>query len=263
MTHQPLDSLPIIVLVALFVAINVVVYEIGYQIGKWGRRRGGEDAKPDEGPTGIIVGAILGLMAFLLAITMGMASDRFDARRALVLEETNAIGTTYLRAGYLDEPAGSDMRDLLREYVPLRIATTDDALLVANLERSEQLLDEMWAIAEDVARAQPSDVTALFIEALNEVIDLHTSRFVAGVYSRVPPTILLLLVAGVILSLGLVGYNAGLSEKRSPIIAIVLVIALGATLWLVIDLDRPREGLIKTSQQPLIDLQQKLGSSSQ
>jgi hypothetical protein len=263
MTHQPLDSLPIIVLVALFVAINVVVYEIGYQIGKWGRRRGGEDAKPDEGPTGIIVGAILGLMAFLLAITMGMASDRFDARRALVVEETNAIGTTYLRAGYLDEPAGLDMRDLLREYVPLRIATSDEALLVANLERSEQLLDDMWAIAEDVARAQPSDVTALFIESLNEVIDLHTSRFVAGVYSRVPPTILLLLVAGVILSLGLVGYNAGLSEKRSPIIAIVLVIALGATLWLVIDLDRPREGLIQTSQQPLIDLQQKLGTSSQ
>ena len=112
---------------------------------------------------------------------------------------------------------------------PLRIATSNEALLVANLERSEQLLEEMWAIAEDVARAQPSDVTALFIESLNEVIDLHTSRFVAGVYARVPPTILLLLVAGVILSLGLVGYNAGLSEKRSPIIAIVLVIALGAT----------------------------------
>jgi hypothetical protein len=263
MTHQPLDSIPIILFVVFFVAINVAVYEIGYQIGKWGRRRSSEETKPDDGPTGIIVGAILGLMAFLLAITMGMASDRFDARRALVLEETNAIGTTYLRAGYLDEPASSDLRDLLREYVPLRIATSNEALLLANLERSEQLLDEMWAIAEDVARAQPSDVTALFIESLNEVIDLHTSRFVAGVYARVPPTILLLLVAGVILSLGLVGYNAGLSEKRSPIIAIVLVIALGATLWLVVDLDRPREGLIKTSQQPLIDLQQKLGSSSQ
>ena len=263
MTHQPLDSLPILLFVALFVAVNVVVYEIGYQIGKWVRHRASDDVKPDEGPTGIVVGAILGLMAFLLAITMGMASDRFDARRVLVLEETNAIGTTYLRAGYLDEPASSDLRDLLVEYVPLRIATSNDALLVANLERSQQILDEMWAIAEDVARAQPSDVTALFIESLNEVIDLHTSRFVAGVYARVPATILLLLVAGVILSLGLVGYNAGLSEKRSPIIAIVLVLALGATLWLVIDLDRPREGLITTSQQPLIDLQRKLGSSSQ
>ena len=122
-------------------------------------------------------------MAFLLAITMGMASDRFDARRGLVLEETNAIGTAYLRAGYLDEPASSDLRDLLREYVPLRIATSNDALLVANLERSQQLLDQMWAITEDVARAQPSDVTALFVESMNEVIDLHTSRFVAGVYA--------------------------------------------------------------------------------
>ena len=83
----------------------------------------------------------------------------------------------------------------------------------------------------------------------------------AGVYARVPPTILLLLLAGVVLSLGLVGYNAGLTQGRSPIIAIVLVIALGATLWLVIDLDRPREGFIQTSQQPLIDLQTQLESS--
>jgi hypothetical protein len=258
MSHQPLDSIPILVFVALFVVVILAVYEVGYQIGKFVRRRGTDDSKPDEGPTGIIVGAILGLMAFLLAITMGMASDRFDARRALVLSETNAIGTLYLRAGYLDEPASSDMRTLIREYVPLRIAPSDEAQIVANVERSEELHAQMWAIAEDVAQAQPSDVTALFIESLNEVIDLHTSRFVAGVYARVPPTILLLLVAGVILSLGLVGYNAGLLEKRSPIIAIVLVIALGATLWLVIDLDRPREGLMKTSQQPLIDLQQKL-----
>ena len=261
MSHQPLDSVPIILFVALFVLVILAVYEVGYQIGKWVRRRGGDEVKPDEGPTGIVVGAILGLMAFLLAITMGMASERFDARRGLVLAETNAIGTAYLRAGYLDEPASSTLRELIREYVPLRIATSDEAELIANLERSEALQADMWEIAEDVARTQPSDVTALFIESLNEVIDLHTSRFVAGVYARVPPTILLLLVAGVILSLGLVGYNAGLSEKRSPIIAIVLVVALGATLWLVVDLDRPREGFIQTSQQPLIDLQGKLESS--
>ena len=261
MSHQPLDSIPILLLVALFVAINLVVYEIGYRIGSWIRRRSPDDAKPDEGPTGIIVGAILGLMAFLLAITMGMASERFDARRALVLAETNAIGTAYLRAGYLEEPASTEMRDLIVEYVPQRIATSDEAEVLTKIERSEQLQAEMWAIAEEVARTNPSDVTALFIESLNEVIDLHTSRFVAGVYARVPPTILLLLLAGVVLSLGLVGYNAGLTQKRSPIIAIVLVIALGATLWLVIDLDRPREGFIQTSQQPLIDLQQQLESS--
>ena len=119
------------------------------------RRRSPEDAKPDEGPTGIIVGAILGLMAFLLAITMGMASERFDARRVLVLAETNAIGTAYLRAGYLDEPASTEMRELIVEYVPQRIATSDEAEVLAKIERSEQLLEEMWAIAEEVAWIQP------------------------------------------------------------------------------------------------------------
>ena len=144
--------------------------------------------------------------------------------------------------------------------MPQRIATSDEAEVLAKIERQSSCW-KRWAIAEEVARSNPSDVTALFIESLNEVIDLHTSRFVAGVYARVPLTILLLLLAGVVLSLGLVGYNAGLTQRRSPIIAIVLVIALGATLWLVIDLDRPREGFIQTSQQPLIDLQTQLESS--
>ncbi len=66
----------------------------------------------------MIVGSLLALMGFLLAITMGMASDRFDTRRGLVLAEANSVGTTYLRAGYLPEPASSEIRDLLREYVP-------------------------------------------------------------------------------------------------------------------------------------------------
>ena len=73
----------------------------------------------------MIVGSILALLAFLLAVTMSMASDRFDTRRAIVLDEANSIGTTYLRAGYLPEPASSQIRQLLREYVPLRIVVTD------------------------------------------------------------------------------------------------------------------------------------------
>ena len=71
------------------------------------------------------MGSILALLAFLLAVTMGMASDRFDARRANVLAEANDIGTTYLRAGYLPEPASSQIRELLREYVPIRLTVTD------------------------------------------------------------------------------------------------------------------------------------------
>ncbi len=258
MSQQPLDDIPVFLFVAIFVLINLVVYEIGFRIG---HRLKKAEAAEDDGPTGMIVGSILALMAFLLAITMGMASDRYDNRRGLVLAEANALGTTFLRAGYLSEPNSSEMQDLIREYVPLRIGTSDRAQLARNIEESEGLQALMWSIAEDEARTNGSDVTALFIESLNEVIDLHESRIVAGIYARVPPTILWLLVAGVILSLGLVGYNAGLSGRRSPVIATVLVISLGATLWLVVDLDRPAEGLIQTSQQPLIDLQEQLESA--
>lgn len=254
-TPQPLDQLPIPILLVLFVLLSLGANEIGFRIGALRKRR---DPEPGEGHIGLVVGAILGLMAFLLAITVGMAADRFDNRRGLVLAETNAIGTAYLRAGYLTEPASAESQALLREYVPLRIAGSNLAELEAALVRAEEVQAELWAIAEDVARTEGSDVVALYIESVNEVIDLHTSRFVAGVYARVPASVLWLLVGGVILSLGLVGYNAGLDRKRNPLISIVLIISLGAVMWLVVDLDRPRDGLLQTSQQPLIDLQEKL-----
>lgn len=257
-TQQPLDRVPILVLLVAFALLSLAAYEIGFRSGSWFKER-----NPDapEGPTGVIVGAILGLMAFLLAITMGIASDRFDTRRGLVLQEANALGTAYLRAGYLSEPASSDSQALLSEYVPLRIATSDVAEVNANVARSLELQGDLWAIAEETARTEGSDVVALYVESVNEIIDLHTTRFVAGVYARVPPTILWLLVAGVFLSVGLVGYNAGLDKRRSPVIVAVLVLSLGAVLWLVIDLDRPQDGLINVSQQPLIDLQEKLESA--
>jgi hypothetical protein len=257
-TQQPLDHVPIIVFLGAFVLLSLAVYEIGFRSGSRFKNR-----NPDapEGPTGVIVGAVIGLMAFLLAITMGIASDRFDTRRGLVLEEANTLETAYLRAGYLSEPAASDSQDLLREYVPLRVATSDVAEVAANAERSEELQGDLWAIAEEVARTEGSDVVALYVESVNEIINLHTTRLVAAVYARVPPTILWLLVAGVLLSVGLVGYNAGVDGRRSPVIVTVLVVSLGAVLWLVVDLDRPQDGLINVSQQPLINLQEELESS--
>jgi hypothetical protein len=198
-------------------------------------------------------------MAFLLAITMGMATDRFDARRGLVLAEANSLGTTYLRAGYLPEPASSEIRDLIREYVPLRIVTSDLADVRARMARSVEIQARLWSIAEGLARATPdSDVLALFITSLNETIDLHETRVTAGLYARVPVTILLLLLLGSVLTLATVGYSAGLSRRRSPLTAVVLVAVLGAVITLVVDLDRPRDGFLTVSQQPLIDLQQQI-----
>ena len=105
LTTNPLEDVPVLVIFAVFAVISFIAYEIGFQIGHWYQAR---SPGVQEGPTGVLVGSILALLAFLLAITMGMASDRFDTRRGLVLEEANAIQTTYLRAGYLPEPASSE-----------------------------------------------------------------------------------------------------------------------------------------------------------
>jgi hypothetical protein len=258
-TTQLLDSLPVVAIFVLFVIVSLLCYEGGFRVGRWWQER---TPGEQEGPTGMIVGSILALLAFLLAVTMSMASDRFDTRRAIVLDEANAIGTTYLRAGYLPEPASSQIRELLREYVPLRIVVTDAkaADVQAAIARSTEIQAQLWAISEEVAKTtDQGDLVSLYLDSLNETIDLHETRITAGLYARVPETILLLLIVGSVLGIGMVGYSAGLTERRSLISAVVLAIALGAVIMILVDLDRPREGFIQVSQQPLIDLQRQIG----
>lgn len=255
--QQLVDSLPIVGIFAGFAIIALCALECGYRLGFWWQA-----GKPEEkeGPTPMIVGSLLALMAFLLAITMGMASERFDGRRALVLAEANALGTTYLRSGYLPAPASGQIRILLRQYVPLRIATNDMEDNRRKIARSVEVQAELWSIAEELARATPeSDVLGLYIASLNEVIDLHEKRIMSAIYGRVPETILLLLLFGSMLTLVMVGYNAGLTRRRSPFTAVVLIAVLGAVITLVFDLDRPQEGFLEVSQRPLIELQRNIG----
>jgi hypothetical protein len=257
--QQALDTFPLLAILIGFAIAALVTYEIGFRLGRWWQDRTPD--KKEEGPAGVIVGSLLALMAFLLAITMGMASDRYDTRRGLVLSEANSIGTTYLRAGFLPPSQAETSRELLREYVPLRIVTSESsATLGARLQRSEEIHDELWAIVEEVARTTgSSDLLATYVESLNETIDLNTSRVTAGLYARVPETVVLLLFAGTLLALGMVGYTAGLAGKRSAFSAVVLAISLGAVLMLVVDMDRAQDGFLQTGQQPLIDLQQDIG----
>ncbi|MFN0038551.1 MAG: hypothetical protein ACKVP2_03470 [Burkholderiales bacterium] len=257
--QQLLDPLPIVGVFVAFVVVALIAAECGYRLGHWSQSRTSDEK---QGTTAMVTGSLLALMGFLLAVTMGMATDRFDKRRGLVLEEANSVGTMYLRAGYLPEPASSQIRDLLREYVPLRIADTAGvADARVRTARSGVIHAKLWSITEKLARTTPeSDVLALFIVSLNETIDLHETRVTAGVYSRVPETVVFLLLLGSIMAVGLVGYNMGLSLRRNSLPGVVLIVLLGAIITLVIDLDRPRDGFVKVGQQPLIDLQEQIGA---
>ena len=111
-TDGPIDVLP---LWALFVSILIVVLlsvECDYRLGKYRRSRHEEEK---EAPLGTMVGAMLGLLAFILAFTFGLAAARFDTRRQVLLDEANAIGTTYVRAGIMLPEQGEKIRALLRD----------------------------------------------------------------------------------------------------------------------------------------------------
>lgn len=254
--RQLFDPLPIVLAFAVIAIILLVTYEVGFRIGRWYQRR---TPGIQEGPTDMLVGSMLALLAFLLAVTMGMAADRFDARRALVIEEANAIEVAYLQAGYLPAQDSEGTRALLREYAPLRINVDDLVLQAEDFARSEEIHDELWAIAEPLARDKGSDVVALYVQSLSELTQLHETRVAALLYGRVPETVILLLIFGSALSLGMVGYSAGLTGHRSVVTAAVLVLALSAVLTLVLDLDRPRDGFVEVSQQPIIDVVKAIG----
>jgi hypothetical protein len=119
----------------------------------------------------------------------------------------------------------------------------------------------MWAIQAGVAQSGYSpDLVSSVGESLNEIVTVSERRVVAGVYARVPPTIMFLLLGGSALSLAMVGYTAGLKGRRSVLSAAVLIVVLGVVTTLVVDLDRPQEGLLTVSQQALLDVQRWIGS---
>src|SRR5215472_6121709 len=248
----PIDLLP---LWALFIVILVVVLlsvEFGYRLGKYRRSRREQEK---EAPLGTMVGATLGLLAFILAFTFGLAAQRFDTRRQVLLDEANAIGTTYLRAGTLPE-RGLEVRDLLRDYVAARLEAFQPGKLAGGIRRSEDIQQKVWTEAETVGNKNPNSiVVGLFVQSLNEMIDLHAKRLQAGLRSRIPGAIWLGLFAIASLSLATMGYHAGLSGTRRSLAIIAVAVTFSVVIELIADLDRPQEGVLRVSQQALLDLQ--------
>jgi hypothetical protein len=253
-----LDALPLPAVFLLIVALVLLSIEGGFRLGLYRRRRHEQEK---EAPVGAMVGSTLGLLAFVLAFTFGMAASRFDARKSLVLEEANAIGTTYLRAAMLPE-SEDEVRGLLRQYVDGRLAAVQsgDAMKVVNaLQQSEALQSQMWTLATAAGKAHPNSiVVGLFVESLNDVIDLHSKRVSAGLRNRIPGPIWASLFVMTALSLGAMGYHSGLAGPTRSLAIFAVAIAFSAMIGLIVDLDRPQEGALTVSQQALVDLRQSM-----
>jgi hypothetical protein len=243
--------MPVWALFWAIVALVLVSIEAGHRLGVY--RRGRSEREKDA-PVGAMVGSTLGLLAFMLAFTFGMASSRYDTRKSLVLDEANAIGTTYLRAAMLPERSG-EVRALLRRYVDVRLEAVQSGNAADGIRQSEELQGQLWSHAVTVGQQHPESIVAgLFVQSLNEVIDLHAKRVTAGLRNRIPAAIWFGLFVLAVLSLASMGYHGGLVGAGRSLAAIAVALAFSAVIALIADLDRPREGFLQVSQQALADV---------
>ncbi|MGA2396267.1 MAG: hypothetical protein ABSH03_23270, partial [Candidatus Lustribacter sp.] len=223
MNLGPLDAIPLWGHFLAAGALALVALEGGYRLGRWRHARAADEK---DAPVGAMVGAILGLLAFMLGFTFSMAGSRFEARRQVVLEEANAIGTTYLRARLLPEPQRTEVARLLREYVDVRVRAIREGNIAEALARSEELHERLWSQATAAAQKAPHSImTGLFVQSLNEVIDLHAKRVMVGLRSRIPMSIWAALFGLAVFGMAATGYQAGLSATRRSPAMLLLVLA--------------------------------------
>lgn len=250
-----LDPFPLWTILPLTVALALLSVELGYRFAQY-RQRGDQQVK--ESSLGGMVGGTLGLLAFMSAFTFGLAASRFESRRQVLLTETNAIGTTYLRTAMIPEPMGTESRNLLREYVDVRLKGVQQPDQLAQaLARSEELHNQLWAQAVAATEKERSPMTSIYVQSLNQVIDTHATRLLA-LRSRVPGVIWIVLYLLGFLVMLLIGYQAGLGDSRRSFAAVALILGFSLVLYLIADLDRPGQGTLEVSQQSMIDLRNSM-----
>ena len=259
MSKELFDSLPIF---SIFIGTAVFIllsFEVGYQISKYTQSHYEGKIDTSQGP---MVGGILAMLAFVLAFTFSMAASRFDDRKEAVLNEANAINTAYLRADLISQPHKTEVKRLLREYVEIRLQSLKK--MEVALARSLELHELLWNQATLAAEKNPQNLNLLIIQSINEVINIHHKRLNVAVRNRIPADIRLTLYMITAFAMVTVGSQVGLTRTRRFNQVIPMVLAFSALITLVADLDRPAQlGLIKVSQETMIDLEKSMSRARQ
>ncbi len=241
----------------LFVGM-LALLEVGRRVGT---KRLARDPDGARAGTGAIEGAVFALVGLLIAFTFSGAASRFDVRRDLVVQETNAIGTAYLRLDLLPEAVRPAMRKQFRDYVDARLLTyqklPDVAAAMAELARSNVLQQEIWheAIAAGQMAGGSPDAIKLLLPALNEMIDVVTTRTMAT-QIHPPVVIFLMLFALTLAGALLAGYGMAGGRTRNWLHIVGFAAVMSVAVYIIIDLEYPRVGLIRvdTFDQALVEL---------
>ena len=242
-----------------------MLLEVGRRIGA---RRLAKEGEAAAKGFGAIEGAVFALLGLILAFSFSGALTRFDARRHLVVAEANNIGTAFLRIDLLPVDAQAPMRDLFRRYLDSRIETyrklPDMEAVKAELARSVKLQSEIWSLAVSSSQKLPTpQATMLLLPALNAMIDITTTRTEAARLHS-PPIIWVMLGALTFACALFAGYDMASRKHLNLLHSAAFAVVLAVTVYVIIDLEYPRIGLIQMSDsdQVLVDLRESMKSRS-
>ena len=239
--------------------IFFVVLELAWRLGQ---RHQAESDAFGRSHIAALQAALPGLLSLLLGFNFAMAASRFDARKALLQDEVNAIRMTYLRAQLLPAAERDTIAGLLRQYVDTRVEFTSTDLNQATLDSANadalRLETRLWAAADDVTEHNVNSFPVnLFIQALNEMISVNDRRRAAH-DNHVPATVLNLLFSVAVGALAYIAYGYGLSGRRRHASTAIFALLIAMVLTIILDMDRPRRGLIRIDEDGMIRLKESM-----
>src|SRR6267142_6449156 len=227
----------------------LILLEVGRRIGA---RRLAEDPQGAEAGVGTVDGAVFALLGLLIAFTFSGASSRFDTRRQLIVEETNDIGTAYLRLDLLPADLQPALRGSFRRYLDARIEVyrklPDIVAAKESLAKADELQRQIWrqAIVASRAEGAPPAAPILLLPALNAMIDITTTRTMAT--QMHPPTIVFVMLFGLALAASLLaGYGMTGSKVRRWFHMLGFALVMAFAVYVILDIEYPRLGLIQVA----------------
>ncbi len=251
-----LYEIPSLVLCAVLIVALLGSIEIGQIIG---RRTREADWDATSGAFLTLSSAAMALLGLLLAFSFSMSVTRHDARQTLTLKEANNIGTAYLRTDLLQPEAAQRTRLIFPSYVDERInyhlSSHDAQAVSASLAKAQVMQNQIWATITnaDNYREPKAICLSLLVSSVNDMIDVSGEREFAR-QNRVPSAVIWLLFVVTLVSGALAGYAFGAKRQRNWLAFIGFAIMISIVVYTILDLDRPRRGLIQVDQAPMLAL---------
>ena len=256
------DLIPLWLVLLGSVVFLVAFIEVGIKLGS---NIKGKTVKAQTAQVRAIMGASLGLLAFMLAFSFSMAQRHFEVRTQSFMLEVSAISSAYRGADLLDNATRPVARNLLQQFVAIRMEmmqlrdSSDMSKVFELVKDSDRLHDKLWSLAESAMEdSENSESTGIFSQSVLAMIIAQDARLQAVLFNRISPVIWFTLYVMALMSMIIMGYQAGLTGARSGIATWTLAITFSVVMALVMDLDRPNQSLFSMNQQLMVDLHNRM-----